>query len=225
MRKLLCALLALTFSSTLFAGSAFDTVCRARELLAPGAWSRVISVGVRSASALSVRRVYGLVFEFNSILWLYRPDCGTESISHSRGNTESEQQDLPSLLREVFPKMQDYRSEEPDKGGSPAAAPVPQKLPNACFLKSIQALENLRGQEQCTKIAFLCYYYADGRAGGHTVLYFEKPEGCYVLDPTLSPSPTPVNGGEDPLAIANQLEPAAVVARARFLPIEGATGS
>lgn len=220
MRKLLCALLALSFSSTLFAGSAFDAVCRARSLLAPGAWSRVVSVGLSSATAMTAQRVYGLVFEFNSILWLYRPDRGTESISRSKGDTENEVRDLAGLLREVFPRMNECRYVEAvDEGNAKASA---GEVPNACFLKSVNALGRLGERGACGKVALLCYYYKDGNAGGHTVLYFETPEGSYVLDPTISAEPTRVEGGDDPLAVARDFQPGIAIATARFLPVDKA---
>lgn len=217
MRKLLCALLALSFASSLSASPALDAVCRAQALLSPGAWSKIVSIGLEGFSPLSVKRVYGLVFEFNSILWLYRPDSGTESISHTKGDTEREVEELPSLLREVFPRMKEYRVEELQKG--PAAPASEGELPNACFVKSVHALGTLDAQDEFRKVALLCYYYEETRRG-HTVLYFETKRGAYVLDPTRSQEPEPVQGGEDPLDIARQLEPRTPLAGARFLPVD-----
>jgi hypothetical protein len=183
MRRLftLLVFLVLVSGSAQAALPGLSDVVNARALLSPGTWSRVLRIELGKAGEVYPKSFYGLVFEMASVLWLYSPQEGTQSLSRFIGRTEEEKKRLAELLRTPFPDLRDWKEEE-----HPAPAKAPEQAPrNACFIESLALLDfRLRhGARTDYASLFTVYYYEDRKVRGHTVLFYEEGDRVFLADP------------------------------------------
>lgn len=220
MKRLITLLLAvLAFSPLANAGfSGLSEVLSARKLLAPGTWSRVLQLDWNRSDAAYSKSVYSLVFEMASVLWLYSPEQGTQSLSQYVGKAEQDKKQLEPLLRELFPKLRYWREIEPTGTGHKTHA-VPR---NACFIQSLALLEERKRDGLPLESACLFSYYYAGHRGtsGHTVLLYTIEGQSYILDPAdRKPQPQRLCGQQADRRLAERLAGGAQVKAVRVLPL------
>jgi len=205
------------------AASPLEDARRARALLGPGKWARVIRVENAAVRSAYPREVFALVFELGGILWFYTDADGTQSFSLHRNNLAAEKADFGPLLRDIEPGFARYEVLPAVMDDSGTAARRGEDLPNGCFVESYAALRERVARGELIVRAQLLSYYVDlgGRRLGHTVLTYETPGGAFVLDPLASSKRARRVGRRltgDALELAQVLRPDLTVARAVWVP-------
>ncbi len=212
----------LTFCSFLSLGAAtpLAQLAKARNLVGPETWKMIVVLKHKEQGTAYPKCMEALVFEFNEVLWLYTPQRGTESLSLYKNNTEKDKKNLAPLFAAILPSMVLQReiavTELPAEGEG-------SHLDNGCFIESIAALRcAMEGEGRLHKAALLSYYWQErGRLWGHTVLTYERGDGAYVLDPTVSKKPIRITkiAESNPVVVASNVHPGVTVAKARFFDI------
>lgn len=175
-----------------------------KELLGPDTWSRVVLVENAEPIVRFPSRFYGLVFEFEGVLWFYTESDGTQSLSQQFGQIRADKKNYLSLVRELhhgFARITDAASDEP-----PLASLLDNTLPRGCFLYCLLNWRRLEKLGAPSRAQLLTYYVnaVDGPRG-HTLLLYQYGKKHYLYDPAdtelerplLTPPP------DDPLDAAN----------------------
>jgi hypothetical protein len=196
-----------------------ENVRRARALVGPEVWSRIIEIHPENPRRGAKREVYALVFEFGGILWFYSEE-GTQSFSRHVGDLENEKEDFAPLLRAIDPAYSRFEVVDAD---SRPIAPEPGAIANGCFIESIAALrERLNSGEEIGRARLLSYYQDRyGAIVGHTVLTYQTSKGAFVIDPQLGRKPTRVARtlSEDAREVARRLFLSYRLVQARWIDV------
>ncbi|MES1167772.1 MAG: hypothetical protein ABUL61_01245, partial [Oleiharenicola lentus] len=108
-----------------------ESAYRARELIGPEVWSRVVHIENQPGVASRYPgEFYALVVEFADVLWFYTEYDGTQNLSLQRGQVAADKANLGALLRAVDPALQEYTL-APEVSEPIGEAVIP---PNGCFL-------------------------------------------------------------------------------------------
>lgn len=212
--RLLIALILLF--SNLAAKAPSDDVVRARGLLLPGTWSKVLAIENDKPNQVYPETTYALVFEFNSLLWFYYPENGTQSLSQYIGRLERDKDELLPLLKGIHAGFRGYRIE---RNLRLSAEDTSERIRNACFIESVRALGAEVGRVR--QASLLCCYFGPEWTKGHTVLLFTDETGTYVIDSAVSAGPRLVMGRNttDPMQLAEQAYPGRSIWNARCLSV------
>jgi hypothetical protein len=210
----------LVWSSEAFAS--LSSARQAQSILGPDVWSRVIKIENRRQLSVYPTTTYGLVFEFNAMLWFYTRHNGTQSISMYAGHLEQDKRNLLPLLQDIEPGFARYEIETRDLGFKSFEGP----LPNGCFVESLAAFRSQLAHGEPLRRASLLLYYsstAPGAVKGHTVLVYETSQGTFVFDPARG-AERPIRAAwpSEPLAFAKLIEPTlrAQLVQARCIPLK-----
>ena len=204
---LLGAALGLT-AAWVHAGS-LESAWRARELLGPGVWGRVLRIenaapGPRSSYPAEF---HGLVFALEGILWLYTEFDGTQSLSLYRDRLAADEADVAPLLRAIEPGLT-LADEMAGAGPVPPAVAVAPLL-HGCFVECVAAWREMQRASAPPDRARLVFGYPGPHRPGHTVLEFWQGSHRLVFDPDgprrLQELPERV--AADPLAVAKAVFP------------------
>lgn len=207
--------------SALAALPGLGDVLAARKLLSSGSWSRVLRVEHEGKDHTYPKSFYALVFEMASVLWVYAPQTGTQSLSQTVGTTLTDRSRVPELMKDVLPGVSlvleepgEVKGEQPSKG----------KPNNACFIESLAALEERmkEGGRPDSAQLFSYYYEYRKRRYGHTVLTYAERGRCYVVDSAREEeSVLEVDGSlvSDPAALANRICPEHKILSTRSFPL------
>lgn len=203
-------------------GTSFEHARIAQATLGPDTWSRVIRVENENKKSIYPESFHALVFEFAGVLWLYVDVNGTQSLSLHRNRLAQEKADLLPLLREIEPGFRRWR---PADDGASSTDEI-RALPNGCFIESIAEWQNLvKSGARVTEPKLLSFYSAaKAPVSGHTVLSYRVGDRVKVIDPGVGTYELPGAFGGDPLVLARAVA-GNIVAKARFLPIPGSTGT
>lgn len=188
----------------------------AQALLGATLWSEVVKIENRNPGPVYSETVYALVFELADILWFYCDHNGTQSLSQYIGATARERQNLGRLFRIIEPGFETW-AVVPDRVES-----ADFDLPNACFLRSVAAWQEIGAAGTGPDSALLLLFYADTPRGreGHTVLAFAEKGRWQVLDSEEPVAQARFTQDVEryPLAVARALGGSGVT-RARTLPL------
>jgi hypothetical protein len=195
---------------------------RARTLLGPGVWSRIIRVENSADHSVYPRTVYALVFELSGILWFYTDTNGTQSFSLHRHSLLAEKADFTPLLRDIELGFESYEIVPGDKTRERQGSKKP--LPFGCLIESVAAARALidRG-EPMQRVELVWFYFNAYRSlQGHTVLAYEGTEGAYLVDPAYPTRRLRVGEKlpDEPMVLAQSLKVAGLtILKARQLSI------
>lgn len=217
----LCVLpLALVLSAPGFASTALDHARRAQAMLGGEVWSRVVRVENSSVWTAYPCTVYALVFELGGILWIYTAMDGTQSFSLETGKLAEDRKDFTPLLQAIESGFERYRVLPPSN--RPVVTSDGERLPNGCFIESYAALRARMSSGEMLLYGRLLSIYADegGIVKGHTVLFYQTPDGTFVLDPDAPAQPRWIAPelSADPMGIARTLYGDIAIVRARWVP-------
>ena len=188
---------------------AAEALQRARFQLGPRRWTRVLRLyctsGPRSRPVF--RESEALIFALEGMLWLYRPEEGTQSLSLRVNRLEADQADPGPLLREAVPGFRAY-ADVTSLRARPMELAAPAPAPFGCLIACLARWDELRAGPMAPPRARLLSIYPRGEAGarGHTVLeYWQGKERC-VYDPADPRRDWrwPATG-DDPLPVATAL--------------------
>jgi hypothetical protein len=156
---------------------------RARAMLGPNVWARVIRVENVAERSRYPEIVHAVIFELGGVLWFYTDTDGTQSFSLHRHNLAAEKADLAPLLREIEPGF--VRWDVVPANNSVIEPAGASALPNGCLIESFLAARQLEASGAVVRNAQLVSFYADvgGILAGHTVLAYEGKGGAYLIDP------------------------------------------
>ncbi|MFO1447532.1 MAG: hypothetical protein U1F61_05200 [Opitutaceae bacterium] len=200
--------------------ASLEDVRHAQALLGPGTWSQLIRIDNDRPTTVHPKKTYGLVFEFNGILWFYSAGDGTQSLSLYTGRVNQDRANLLPLLQEINPGFGRFKVID-DELFVPA---VNRTLPNGCFLESMAAarVRAARG-ETMEQAGILLYYAATGtRVAGHAVFAFKTPGGVFVDDSARTRSARIGEKWMDsPIELARSYEPDLKdrLVQARLVPV------
>lgn len=200
--------------------SALENVQRARTLLGPDVWSRIVRVENVARSTTYPRTVYALIFETSGILWFYTDVNGTQSLSLHRHNLAAEKANLMPLLQKIEPGF--VRFEIVASGA--ARLKESASIPNGCMIESLAAARKLIDEGvEVKRATLLSFYFNVNRTiHGHTLLGYESDEGAFLLDPA-DPARRIYVGDhlpDEPMVLASKLDrPGVSIFKARTLSI------
>lgn len=216
----LLLILLLWFPSWLAAATPLDHVRRARTLLGAETWARVVRVENAAPSSVYPKIVYALVFELGGLLWFYTDSDGTQSFSLHRHNLAAEKADFAPLLRDIEPGFVAHAI-LPDDASEPEAGVDGLSLPNGCLIESYAMLRQRALRGDAILQSRLLSYHVEGRRIGHTVLVYETPRGLLLIDPAAPDKARRVKRriAHDAVEVARSLQPEAVIAQARWVPV------
>ena len=192
----------------------------ARRLLNPARWSQVLRIEQSEQNSVYPKSFYALVFEAASVLWLYIPQAGTQSLSHFIGHTEADKSELEPLIHEVLPGMRSWQLEPESSLPKSRSRDIPA---NACFLQSLSFLEERLRKGYHTEYAslFTFYYRNNEQTRGHTVLLYAREGSTFVVDPADGEGRCyKIDPGTSHKAIARLLSHGQEVIRTREFPLE-----
>lgn len=126
---------------------------------------------------------YATVFAFKGVLWLYRPERGTESITTSVGQWQADLKQLPRLLAENYGRPVELHAL------SEAGPPTAEVHTNDCLPLSLRTWHDLAARGVALQDAkLLLFYYQiesvapQRKRGGHTVLLVRIDDRWRVID-------------------------------------------
>lgn len=182
-----------------------ESAQRARALLGPEVWSRILRIDNLAVRSVYPATVYALVFETSGILWFYTEVDGTQSFSLHRHDLAAEKADFRPLLKAIEPGFQRFVV----VAGETRMRNVSGPLPNGCMIESLAAARRLVAQGQDVRRASLLsfYYKVNGASHGHTVLGYEADDGAFVIDPTRSNERLRIGDKlpDEPMRLAQQI--------------------
>lgn len=212
-------LVAFLFAATgLFAS--VESVRRAQSRFGSDVWTQAIEITNTEPTTVYPKVTYALVFEFNSILWLYTPYDGTQSLSLYRGRLAQDQANVQPLLKEIHPGFVSYAALPEDPT---FVADESDLLPNGCFVESLTAARELlmRG-DRLLRAGILLFYAKGTTQQGHAVLAYETEAGVFIEDVDRQ-EPAQLKGEwtDEALALAKRYLPELrrKLASARFVPV------
>ncbi|MEJ1973063.1 MAG: hypothetical protein WDM96_11570 [Lacunisphaera sp.] len=178
-----------------------ESAYRAKELIGPGVWSRVVHLEnepVKHGSYPS--EFYGLIVEFADVLWFYTEYDGTQNLSRRRGQVAADKANLGELLRAVDPALRQYTI-KPDLSEPIGENVIP---PNGCFLACLVRWRELRQAEHSPKHARLIACYPPETKAGHMLLEYRRGLRRYIFDPDRPKQliRLPWFSTDEPLAVA-----------------------
>ena len=201
--------------------SALENVQRARTLLGPDVWSRVVRVENVARSSIYARTVHALIFETSGILWFYTDVNGTQSLSLHRHNLAAEKADLLPLLQKIEPGFVRFEIVDSD-----AAKRIekPASIPNGCMIESLAAARKLVDEGvEVKRAALLSFYFnVNQTIHGHTLLGYESDDGAFLLDPADPDRRIYVGDRlpDEPMVLASKVDrPGVSIFKARTLSI------
>ena len=166
LHMLVAGTFALSFSSVFSAPFGLGDAWSVHESLGPRTAAEVLRIEHRVGGAARVS--FATVFEFSGLLWLYRPERGTESIGAA--SSLSTEPSREALVVAFF---------APGGEGRPAsvraieAAERSTGFPrNGCVPESIALLRRLAAEQPVEEARLLFYYYREVIPG--TVLYLPQ---------------------------------------------------
>jgi hypothetical protein len=206
-----------------------------REALGPRTSAEVIRIEhcVRGAARVS----FATVFEFSGLLWLYRPERGTESIAAAQSTRDA---DDPRLEALIAPMYRACGSNCPTTVRPIETAARSADLPrNGCVPEAIAFLRRLASEQRVEEARLLFYYYREVVPGtafylpqaGHTVLLArvagtwrsydvmlnrEVPLGRDLASPTAAARAVELNRSRDILSARYLRVPTAEFVTVRF---------
>jgi hypothetical protein len=199
------------------ASGQLEAVRRAQGLLEPRVWTEVIRIDNSNPSSRYPRAVDALVFELDSVLWLYTPTDGTQSLSLYRNRAEMDKANLGPLLAAIDEGF--TRWEVLPRPGGPLLGQA--RPPNGCFIESIAILLRRLDYGASVENPRLLSYYVSCPGGmrGHTVLQFTTGGQVQVVDPDRPNRVIRISHADpdDPKNVADRIR--GDVARARHLPL------
>lgn len=203
-------------------GSSLDNARRARALLGPDVWSRIIRVENSAVASVYPGTVHALVFELSGLLWFYTDANGTQSFSLHRNKLAAEKADFAPLLKDIEPGFGRY--EVLSESDLPAVPDSSGPLLNGCMIESVAAARTLVDQGNFLRRASLVSFYfkASGSVLGHTVLAYEDARGAFLVDPNNPKSQLRVGTHlpEEPMDLARRFGKSGVeILNARALAI------
>jgi hypothetical protein len=198
--------------------TSLQIVRRAQFLIQSHTWSEVVRIENTGPSGRYPRTVDALVFQLDSVLWLYTPTDGTQSLSLFRGRAESDKQNLGPLLAAIDGGFTAW--EVMPQAGEPL--PGRARLPNGCFIESMAILfDRLVHGARIENPKLLSYYVAlPGGIRGHTVLQFTSAGRVQVIDPDWPSSPRRIRYADENNATSVALRIRGDIAKARHLPLD-----
>ena len=201
---LLAAGLGLLLAVPAFAGSR-ESACRARELIGPGVWSRVVHLEIEPVEGSRYPAKFdGLVVEFADVLWFYTEYDGTQNLSLQRGHTAADKANLGELLRTAYPALREYTI-EPESAESIGEMVIP---PNGCFLGCLVRWRELQQAHSPPKHARLiaCFPPSE-KTSGHMLLEYRSGLTRYIFDPARPEKliRLPWFSTDEPLAVAERV--------------------
>lgn len=212
-------LVAFLFATTGLLASV-ESVRRAQSRFGSEVWTQAIVITNTDSTAVYPKTTYALAFEFNSILWLYTPYDGTQSLSLYRGRLSQDQANLLPLLKEIHSGFVSYTELPADPAFVPDESDL---LPNGCFVESLTAARELLARGDRLFRAGILLFYAKGTSQqGHAVLAYETEAGVFIDDVDRQ-EPAQLKGAwtDEALALAKRYLPdlRRKLASARFVPV------
>ncbi len=178
----LAACLGLLLAVPALAGSR-ESACRARELIGPNVWSRVVHIENEPVEGSRYpAEFYGLVVEFADVLWLYTEFDGTQNLSDQRGRVAADKTNLGALLRAVDPALRSYTI-EPDATEPLGEAVIP---PNGCFIACLVRWGELRqayNPPNPKHARLIACFPPTATTAGHMLLEYRRGLSRFIFDP------------------------------------------
>lgn len=193
----------------------YDTQ-EARARIGSGRWTRIIRIENPDGHSDYPDQFHALVFELESLLWLYVPGVGTQSLSLFSGRTERDKLDLQPLLLAANPAFSRHSVVDAALVNPPDGRLAGATLPEGCFIHAVSDWDAMRDRGETPEFAGILVYHVSVDQRGHAVFYFTSHGHHFIIDRARSNERIPINVPAHPNPTA--LAAAAVDYRVRKPP-------